>query len=153
MDCYNISLNSFLVYFIGKNAIIFLTKHCQLLQYFFSWVFFLPKLSLLVFFNIKLVENLALYFFFCFLLTEKLNHVAKALYLSSQNTVDCYKSFCSVSKFLITNTTFFFSSWNICSIIPLISITYLALVHNYNTIKYICFISPRQRVGKSSRYI
>jgi len=31
------------------------------------------------FFNIKLVENLALYFFFCFLLTEKLNHVAKAL--------------------------------------------------------------------------
>jgi len=25
------------------------------------------------------VENLALYFFFCFLLTEKLNHVAKAL--------------------------------------------------------------------------
>ena len=107
MDCYNISLNSFLVYFIGKNAIVFLTKHCQLLQYFFSWVFFLPKLSLLIFFNIKLVENLALFFFFCFLLTEKLNHVAKALYLSSQNTVDCYKLFYSVSKFLITNTTFF----------------------------------------------
>jgi len=148
MDCYNISLNSFLVYFIKKNAIVFLTKHCQLLQYFFSWVFFLPKLSLLVFFNIKLVENLALYFF-CFLLTEKLNHVAKALYLSSQNTVDCYKLFCSVSKFLITNTTFF-PSWNICSIIPLISITYLALVHNYNTIKCIYFISPRQRAGKSS---
>jgi hypothetical protein len=106
VDCYNISLNSFLVYFIGKNAIIFLTKHYQLLQHLFSWVFFLPKLSLLVFFNIKLVENLALYFF-CFLLTEKLNHVAKALYLSSQNIVDCYKSFCSISKFLITNTTFF----------------------------------------------
>jgi hypothetical protein len=106
VDCYNISLNSFLVYFIGKSVIVFLTKYCQLLQYFFLWVFFLPKLSLLVFFNIKLVENLALYFFF-FLLTEKLNHVAKALYISSQNTVDCYKSFCSVSKFLITNTTFF----------------------------------------------
>jgi len=58
------------------------------------------------FFNIKLVENLALYFF-CFLLTEKLNHVTKALYLSSQNIVDCYKLFYSVSKFLITNTTFF----------------------------------------------
>jgi len=29
------------------------------------------------------------------------------MYLSSQNTVDCYKSFCSVSKFLISNTTFF----------------------------------------------
>jgi len=107
MDCYNISLNGFLVYFIGKNDIVFPTKHCQLQQRFFSWVFFLPKLSLLVFFfNIKLVENLALEFF-CFLLTEKLNHVAKALYLSLQNTIDCYKSFCSVSKFLITNTTFF----------------------------------------------
>jgi hypothetical protein len=58
------------------------------------------------FFNIKLVENLALYFFF-FLLTEKLNHVAKVLYLFSQNTVDCYKLFWSVSKFLITNTIFF----------------------------------------------
>jgi len=41
----------------------------------------------------------------------------------------------------------FFPSWNIGSIIPLISITYLMLVHNYNTIKYICFISPRQRAG------
>ena len=77
--------------------------------------------------------------------------MAKALYLSSQNTVDCYKSFCSVSKFLITNTTFFFSLWNICSIISLISITYLVLVHNYDTIKCICFISPRQRAGMSSR--
>ena len=38
-----------LFYFIGKSAIVFLTKHCQLLQRFFSWVFFLPKLSLLVF--------------------------------------------------------------------------------------------------------
>jgi len=149
MDCYNISLNSFLVYFIEKNAIVFFTKHCQLLQHFFSWVFFLPKLSLLVFFNIKLVENLALYFF-CFLLTEKLNHVTKALYLSSQNTVDCYKLFCSTSEFFITNITFF-PSWNICFIIPLISITYLALVHNYNTTKCICFISLRQRTRKSSR--
>ena len=40
---------------------------------------------------------------------------------------------------------FFFSSWNTGSIIPLVSITYLALVHSYNTIKYICFINPRQR--------
>jgi len=78
--------------------------------------------------------------------------VAKTLYFSSQNTVNCYKSFCSVSKFLITNTTFF-SSWNICSIIFLISITYLVLVHNYNAIKCICFISPRQRAGMSSRSI
>jgi hypothetical protein len=75
--------------------------------------------------------------------------VAKALYLSSQNTVDCYKLFCSVSKFFITNTTFF-PSWNICSIIHLISITYLALVYNYNTIKCICFISLRQRASMSS---
>jgi hypothetical protein len=70
--------------------------------------------------------------------------VAKALYLPSQNTVDCYKSFCSVSKFW-SPTQLFFSSWNTGSIIPLVSITYLALVHNYNTIKYICFINPRQR--------
>jgi len=151
VDCYNISLNNFLVYFIGKSAIVFLTKHCQLLQYFFSWVFFPSKVIFVdFFFNIKLVENLA-FFFFCFLLTEKLNHVAKSLYLSSQNTVDCYKSFCSVSKFLITNITFL-PSWNICSIIPLISIIYLTLVHNYNTIKCIYFISPWQRTGKLSRY-
>ena len=61
----------------GKNVVVFLTKHCGLLQYFskwffilfywgmhcsfphktllqcfFSWVFFLPNLSLLVFFLI-----------------------------------------------------------------------------------------------------
>jgi hypothetical protein len=42
---------------------------------------------------------------------------------------------------------FFFPSWNIGFIIPLVSITYVALVHNYYTIKYICFISPRQRAG------
>ena len=40
----------FLFYFIGKSVIVFLPKHCQLLLRFFSWVFFLPKLSLLVFF-------------------------------------------------------------------------------------------------------
>ena len=100
-----------------ESVVVFLTKYCGLLQYFSKWFFilfywgkhcsfphktlsiatmfflmgfFLPKLSLLVFFNIKLVENLALYFFF-FLLTEKLNDVAKAPYLSSQNIVDCYK--------------------------------------------------------------
>jgi hypothetical protein len=76
--------------------------------------------------------------------------VAKTLYLSSQNTINYYKSFCLVSKFWITNTTFF-SSWNICFIISLISIIYLALVYNYNTIKCICFISPRQRVDMLSR--
>jgi len=67
VDCYNISLNGFLFYFIGENTIVFLTKHCQLLQCFFSCVFFLSKLSLLIFFNIKLVENLALYFFLLFI--------------------------------------------------------------------------------------
>jgi len=46
--------------FIGESTVVFLTKHYQLLQRFSSWVFSLPKLSLLVFFNIKLVENLAL---------------------------------------------------------------------------------------------
>jgi len=46
--------------FIEENTVVFLTKHCQLLQRFSSWGFFLPKLSLLFFFNIKLVENLAL---------------------------------------------------------------------------------------------
>ena len=69
VDCYNIYLNGFFlmilskivfVDYIGKNTVVFLTKHCQLLQHFFSWVFFLPKLSLSIFFNIKLVENLAL---------------------------------------------------------------------------------------------
>ena len=69
--------------------------------------------------------------------------MAKTLYLSSQNTVDCYKSFCSVFKFW-SPTQFFFLSWNNGSIIPLVSINYLALVHNYNSIKYICFISPQQ---------
>jgi hypothetical protein len=48
------------VNFIGKSSVVFLTKHCQLLQCFSSWVFFFPKLSLSIFFNIKLVENLAL---------------------------------------------------------------------------------------------
>ena len=67
VDCYSISLNGFFMILskiifvdcIGKNTVFFLTKHCQLLQRFFSWVFFLPKLSV-AFFNIKLVENLAL---------------------------------------------------------------------------------------------
>jgi len=70
-----------------KSVVVFLTKHYGLLQYFFKWFFilfywekrysfphktlliattfflmgfFLLKLSLLVFFNIKLVENLDL---------------------------------------------------------------------------------------------
>jgi hypothetical protein len=69
--------------------------------------------------------------------------VAKILYLSSQNTVDCYKSFCSIFKFW-SPTQLFFPSWNISSIISLVSIIYLALIYNYNTIKYIYFINPRQ---------
>jgi hypothetical protein len=48
-------------------------------------------------------------------------------------------------------TQFLFPLWNIGSIIPLIFIIYLALVHNYNTIKYICFINPRQRPSMPSR--
>jgi hypothetical protein len=68
VDCYNISLNGFFrilskivfVDCIGKNTVVFLTKQCQLLQRFSSWVFFLLKLSLSIFFNIKLVDNLAL---------------------------------------------------------------------------------------------
>ena len=44
-----------------------------------------------------------------------------------------------------------FLSWNIGSIIPLVFITYLALIHNYNTIKYICFISPQQHACMPSR--
>jgi hypothetical protein len=72
--------------------------------------------------------------------------VAKTLYLSSQNTVNYYKSFCSVSKFWITNTTFFLS-WNICFIISLISIINLTLIYNYNIIKYIYFINQQQHAN------
>ena len=117
-----------------KSVVVFLTKHCGLLQYFSKWFFnlfywkkrysfphktlsiaamfflmgFFPyKIILVGFFLILSQQRIQLCNFFCFLLTEKLNHMVKALYLSSQNTVDCYKSFCSVSKFLITNTTFF----------------------------------------------
>jgi hypothetical protein len=34
VDCYSVSLNDFLFYFIWKNIVVFLTKHCQLLQRF-----------------------------------------------------------------------------------------------------------------------
>ena len=118
-----------------ESIVVFLTKHCGLLQYFSKRFFyfillgktlqfssqnivnfynvfphgfvFLPKLSLLAFFLILSWQRIQFCNFFCFLLTEKLNHVVKILYLSSQNTVECYKLFYSVSKFLITNTTFF----------------------------------------------
>jgi hypothetical protein len=61
MDCYSISLNGFLFYFIGESTVVFLTKYCQLLQRFFSWVFFPSKIIFVgFFFYIKLVENLAL---------------------------------------------------------------------------------------------
>ena len=158
VDCYNISLNGFFYDFflklylsilLGKSLQFFSQNIVNCYNVFPHGYCFLPKLSLSIFFNIKLVENLSL-LFFLLLLTKKLNHVAKALYLSAQNTMDCYKSFCSVSKFFITNTTFFFlvKYWlhHTFSFI-----THLVLVHNYNTIKYICFISPRQRAGMPSR--
>ena len=117
-----------------KAFLVFLTKHCGLLQYFSKWFFIFILLRKALQFSSQNIVNcynifphgffsfqnyLCWFFlilswyriqlcnFVCFLLTKKLNHVAKALYLSSQNTVDCYKSFCSVSKFLITNTIFF----------------------------------------------
>jgi hypothetical protein len=79
--------------------------------------------------------------------------VLKILYLSLPNIVDCYKSFCSVSKFFLSPTQVFFSSWNSSSIIPLVSIIYLVLVHNYKNIKYICFISPWQRASMPSHIL
>jgi hypothetical protein len=118
-----------------ESVVVFLTKHRELLQYFSKWFFSLfywekcysfPHKTLSIaaifflmgFFHSKIIfvgflkkyyvgREFSFVIFFCFLLTEKLNHVAKALYLSSQNTVNCYKSFCSVSKFFITNTIFF----------------------------------------------
>ena len=118
-----------------ESVVVFLTKHCGLLQYFSKWFFilfyweksysfphktlsiattfflmgFFPSKIIFVFFLILSWQRIQLCNFFFFLLTEKLNHVAKALYFSSQNTVNCYKSFCSVSKFFITNTIFFSS--------------------------------------------
>ena len=117
-----------------ESVVVFLTKHCGLLQYFSKWFFILfywekcysflhktlsiaatfflmgffpSKIIFVGFFLILSWLRIQLCNLFFFLLTEKLNHVAKTLYLSSQNTVDCYKSFCSVSKFFITNITFF----------------------------------------------
>jgi hypothetical protein len=68
VDCYSISLNGFFMIIskiifvdcIRENTVVFLTKHCQLLQRFFSWVFFFQNYLCQIFFNIKLVENLAL---------------------------------------------------------------------------------------------
>jgi hypothetical protein len=53
----------------------------------------------------------------------------------------------------LSSTQLFFPSWNIGFIILLVSISYLVLIHNYNNIKYICFISPRQRAGMPSRIL
>jgi len=50
----------FLFYFTGKSVIVFLPKHCQLLQCFFGFFSFQNYLCWVFFFNIKLVENLAL---------------------------------------------------------------------------------------------
>ena len=117
VNCYSIFINGFFYDFFSKivfvdffeeSIVVFITKHYQLLQRFFSWVFFPSKIIFVDLFLILSWQRIQLCNFFCFLLTEKLNYVAKALYLSSQNTVNCYKSFYSVSEFFITNTTFFF---------------------------------------------
>jgi hypothetical protein len=50
MDCYSISLNSFLFYFIGESTVAFFTKYCQLPQCFFSWGFFPSKIIFVHFF-------------------------------------------------------------------------------------------------------
>jgi len=68
----------------------------------------------------------------------------KTLYIATNHFIQ-FLSFWS-------STQFFFPSWNICFIIPLISITYPVLVHNYNTTKYIYFINSRQRAYISYLY-
>jgi len=61
VDCYNISLNGFLFYFVGENIVVFFTKHCQLLHRFFLRVFsFQNYLCWFFFLNVKVVDNLAL---------------------------------------------------------------------------------------------
>ena len=61
MDCYSISLNGFLFYFIRENIVVFLTKTLSIATTFFLMGFFLSKIIFAgFFFNIKLVENLAL---------------------------------------------------------------------------------------------
>ena len=57
----------------------------------------------------------------------------KTLYISSQNIATNY--FVQSLSFLSPTQLFF--------IIHLVSITYLALIYNYNTIKYIYFISSK----------
>ena len=106
MDCYSISLNSFYFILLGK-ALQFSSQNIVNYYNVFSHGFFSFQNYLCWFFLILSWQRIQLCNFFFFLLTKKLNDVAKALYLSSQKTVDCYKSFCSVSKFFITNKTFF----------------------------------------------
>jgi hypothetical protein len=68
VDCYSISLNGFFIIFskivfvdfIRKSTVDFLTKHCQLLQRFSSWVFSFQNYLCRFIFNIKLVDNLVL---------------------------------------------------------------------------------------------
>ena len=108
VDCYNISLNGFFILFYWEKRYSFPHKTLSIATTFFLMGFFASKIIFVGFFFLILSwQRIQLCNFFFFLLNEKLNHVAKALYLFLQNTVDCY-SFCSVSKFLITNTTFFF---------------------------------------------
>ena len=117
VNCYNISLNSFfydffknyLCRFYWRKQCSFPHKTLSIATKFFLLGFFPSKIIFVCFFFLILSwQRIQPCNVFCFLLTEKLNHVAKELYLSSQNIVDCYKLFCSIYKFFITNKTFFF---------------------------------------------
>ena len=117
VDCYSISLNEFFFYdfFLKLSLSILVRKTLQFSSQnivnccnVFFHGFFSFQNYLCRFFLILTWQRIQLCNFFFFLLTKKLSHVGKTLYISSQNTVNCYKSFYLVSKFLITNTTFFF---------------------------------------------
>ena len=61
VDCYSISLNGFLFYFIGKKSYSFPHKTLLIAAMFFSHGFFSFQNYLCwFFFNIKLVDNLVL---------------------------------------------------------------------------------------------
>jgi len=116
VDCYNISLNDFFYdFFLNCICRLYWGKHCNfphktlsIATTFFLVGFFPSKIIFVDFLKYLVDREFSFVMFFCFLSIENLNHVAKIIYLFSQNTLDCYKLFCSVSKFFITNTTFFF---------------------------------------------
>jgi len=60
VDCYNISLNDFLFLFYWKKRYSFPHKTLSIATIFFLMGFFPSKIIFVGFFNIKLVENLAL---------------------------------------------------------------------------------------------